>query len=235
MPPITPSDPTTGEWLVSVDSPLVDHVGTLRSRDAEAGRGDGIEPETRLHRPDVLNLRGCNIQAGQLPLLHRHRHAPHLTNAGGRGRNTSESLEGVWRGSGGGLEGASSGGVVQYMRGAPTSKTLVNNVVNIQDSQERAPCATYVLLGLIQFPYEAPVHIGSGGGLEGRNTSGSLIAKWRTRKETSKSRHNGMPLLSPPRSQPLGVTIRGGGDNMGTRKGCVRQDKAGVRVTRLQG
>eukprot|EP00976_Prorocentrum_cordatum_P060269 1175825-Prorocentrum_minimum.AAC.2 len=36
---------------------------------------------------------------------------------------------------------------------------LVTNVVNTQESQERAPCATYWFLGLIQVPYEALVYI----------------------------------------------------------------------------
>ena len=50
-------------------------------------------------------------------------------------------------------------GALYSTRGAQTSKTLVTNVVNIQDSQEQAPCATYWFLGLIQVPHEAPVYI----------------------------------------------------------------------------
>eukprot|EP00976_Prorocentrum_cordatum_P075273 1181836-Prorocentrum_minimum.AAC.5 len=49
-------------------------------------------------------------------------------------------------------------GVLHSTRGAQPSKTLVTNVVNTQDSQEQAPCATYWFLGLIQVPYEAPAY-----------------------------------------------------------------------------
>eukprot|EP00959_Pyramimonas_sp_CCMP1952_P292832 6124309-Pyramimonas_sp.AAC.1 len=47
-------------------------------------------------------------------------------------------------------------GALYGTRGAQPSKTLVTNVVSIQDSQERAPCATFWFLGLIQVPHEAP-------------------------------------------------------------------------------
>eukprot|EP00976_Prorocentrum_cordatum_P064259 1177422-Prorocentrum_minimum.AAC.9 len=50
-------------------------------------------------------------------------------------------------------------------RGAQTSKTLFTIVVNIQESQEQAPCATYWFLGLIQVPEGG--WRGSGGGPEG--------------------------------------------------------------------
>eukprot|EP00976_Prorocentrum_cordatum_P111207 1195327-Prorocentrum_minimum.AAC.7 len=54
-------------------------------------------------------------------------------------------------------------GVLYSTRGAQTSKTLVTNVVNTQDSQEQAPCATNWFLGLIQVRHEALL---SRGGLE---------------------------------------------------------------------
>ena len=44
-------------------------------------------------------------------------------------------------------------------QGAQKTKTLLTNVVNTQDSQKQAPCATYGFLGLIQVPYEATVYI----------------------------------------------------------------------------
>ena len=43
-------------------------------------------------------------------------------------------------------------------KGHRRPKRGVTNVVNTQDSQEQAPCATYGFLGLIQVPYEAPVY-----------------------------------------------------------------------------
>eukprot|EP00959_Pyramimonas_sp_CCMP1952_P311434 6517741-Pyramimonas_sp.AAC.1 len=49
--------------------------------------------------------------------------------------------------------------VVQYVRGTNVQNAGVTNVVNIQDSKERAPCATYWFLGLLQVPYEAPMYI----------------------------------------------------------------------------
>eukprot|EP00976_Prorocentrum_cordatum_P059556 1175549-Prorocentrum_minimum.AAC.3 len=45
--------------------------------------------------------------------------------------------------------------VVQYMRGTNVQNAGVTDVVNTQDFQEQAPCATYWLLGVIQVPHEA--------------------------------------------------------------------------------
>eukprot|EP00959_Pyramimonas_sp_CCMP1952_P002379 49558-Pyramimonas_sp.AAC.2 len=73
-------------------------------------------------------------------------------------RGSKGGPKGVQRGSKGRPEGVSSRCVVQY-RGAQTSKTPVTNVVNTQDSQEKAPRATYWFLGIIQDPHEAPVYI----------------------------------------------------------------------------
>eukprot|EP00976_Prorocentrum_cordatum_P112403 1195525-Prorocentrum_minimum.AAC.6 len=55
----------------------------------------------------------------------------------------------------------------------------VTNLVNTQDSQEQAPCATYGFLG----PTEAPVYIVGlpGGGQEGvrRGSGGGSMVRWR--------------------------------------------------------
>eukprot|EP00976_Prorocentrum_cordatum_P105837 1194338-Prorocentrum_minimum.AAC.3 len=63
-------------------------------------------------------------------------------------------------------------GVWYSTPGAQTSKTLVTNVVNTQDSQEQLPCETYGFLGLIQVPYEAPVYNVPRGQAEGANSEG---------------------------------------------------------------
>eukprot|EP00959_Pyramimonas_sp_CCMP1952_P253542 5297327-Pyramimonas_sp.AAC.4 len=77
---------------------------------------------------------------------------------------------------------ASSRRVVQYTRGTNVQDAGVTSVVNIQDSQEQAPCATYWFLRLIQVPHEAPVYIvgreGSGRGLPVREQCGRRARQW---------------------------------------------------------
>eukprot|EP00976_Prorocentrum_cordatum_P069817 1179701-Prorocentrum_minimum.AAC.1 len=92
--------------------------------------------------------------------------------------------------------GASSGCVVQYVRGTKVQNAGVTNVVNTQDSQEQAPCATYWFLGLVQVPHEAPVGVQCGtakgplvgvrGGSEGA-TLGLLAQHLITRRRTASS------------------------------------------------